>query len=85
LELFVDKETTALFIFDEFCACGAPQEINLGRRDRDELVEFFSHSIKDTYKLHTIFDRAFDSVLDLLENDSLMRFKRRSRYRMIKE
>jgi len=75
VELCADKENTALFIFDEYCDRGAPQEINLNRRERNELVEFFSHSIKDPYKLNTIFDSAFESILDLLENDSLKRFR----------
>jgi len=76
MELCGDKENIALFIFDEYCDRGAPQEINLSRRVRHELIEFFSHSIKDPDKLKSIFDRAFDSVLDLLENDSLKRFRR---------
>jgi len=86
MELCADKEKIALFIFDEYCNRGAPQEINLGRRERNELVEFFSHSIEDPDKLNTIFDHAFDSILDLLENDSLRRFRRHYRCsKMIKE
>jgi len=85
MKLCADKENIALFIFDEYCNPRAPQEI-LGRRERNELVEFFSHSIEDPDKLNTIFDRAFDCVLDLLENDSLRRFRRHySSGMMIKE
>jgi len=85
VELCADKEKKALFIFDEYCDRGAPQGINLSRRERNELVEFFSHSIKDPDKLKTIFDRAFDSVLELLENDTVIRFKRRASFaKMVK-
>jgi len=85
MKLCADKENIALFIFDEYCNPRAPQEI-LGRRERNELVEFFSHSIEDPDKLNTIFDRAFDCVLDLLKNDSLRRFRRHySSGKMIKE
>jgi len=75
-----DKETTAIFIFDEYCDRGAPQEINLSKDDRDHLIQFFSHSELDDDELSRIFNRAFDSVLDLLENDSLRRFRRCSSF-----
>jgi len=75
-----DKQTTATFIFDEYCDRGAPQEINLSKEDRDHLIQFFSHSELDDDELSNIFNRAFDSVLDLLENDSLRRFRRCSSF-----
>jgi len=46
MELCDDKETIALFIFEEYCNRGAPQAINLGMPERNELAEFFSHSMK---------------------------------------
>jgi hypothetical protein len=73
-----DKQTRAFFIFTEYCDRGAPQEINLSKKDRDQLVDFFSSSELEEDLLSTIFDRAFDSVLDLLENDSLRRFRMNS-------
>jgi len=69
-------EDTAFFIFDEYCDRGAPQEINLSKRERKELLEFFSSSPVEPTELCTIFDAAFDSIMDLLENDSLRRFRR---------
>jgi len=76
IELYTDKWEAALFIFKEYCAWGAPQEINISRNDRNELIEFFSESLTEPEKLNTIFDRTFNSVVDLLQNDSLRRFKR---------
>jgi len=73
-----DMEHIATFIFDEYCDRGAPQEINIGKKERDKLVEFFSRSLRDPAVLITIFDPAFYSVLDLLANDSLRRFRRSS-------
>jgi len=78
-----DKQSTAIFIFEEYCDCGAPQEINLSRRERNELREYFSHSNIDPGRLNTIFDNAFESVLDLLANDSLRRFRRHSSFSKI--
>jgi len=77
-EVGADKQGRAVFIFTEYCDRGAPEEINLSKKDRDELVEFFSSPVLEEHMLSTIFDRAFDSVLDLLENDSLRRFRMNS-------
>jgi len=79
IEREADKQTIALFIFDEYCDRGAPQEININQKDRDHLIEFFSQSELDHDELSNIFNRAFDSVLDLLENDSLRRFRLHSK------
>jgi len=79
-EMCADEHDTASFIFGEYCDRGAPQEINLGMRNQDELVEFFSRAVVYQDELNTVFDRAFDSVLDLLTNDSLRRFRRHSSY-----
>jgi len=73
-------EDTAFFIFDEYCDWGAPQEINLSRRKRKELLKFFTSSPVEPTGLCTIFDAAFDSIIDLLENDSLRRFKIHSNF-----
>merc|ERR1719317_564881 len=78
IEVSSDMEDTAFFIFNEYCDRGAPQEINISKRERKELFEFFSSSLIDPAELYTIFDPAFDSVMDLLENDSLRRFRRNS-------
>jgi len=75
-----DMEDTAFFIFDEYCDRGAPQEINLGKTLRKELIEFFNSSPIGPTELRTIFDSAFDSIMDLLENDSLRRFRRYSQF-----
>merc|ERR1719317_148398 len=80
IEVWSDMEDTAFFIFDEYCDRGAPQEINISKRERKGILEFFSSSRIDPAKLCTIFDPAFDSVMDLLENDSLRRFRRNSSF-----
>jgi len=78
IEVWSDMEDTAFFIFDEYCDRGAPQEINISKSERKEILEFFSSPRIDPAKLCTIFDPAFDSVVELLENDSLRRFGRDS-------
>jgi len=80
IEVWSDIQDTAFFIFEEYCVRGAPQEINIGRRERNELFEFFSGSLIDPAELCTIFDPPFDSVMDLLEKDSLRRFRRNSSF-----
>lgn len=80
LDIFADEQKSALFIFAEYCDRGAPQEINISKTERTALVEFFSRSEINPDELTTVFDRSFDSILDLLENDSLRRFKRRSSF-----
>lgn len=80
IEVSADKQDNAVFIFDEYCARGAPQEINISRGARDELVEFFSRPVIRPDELNTIFNRAFDNILDLLANDSLRRFRRHSSF-----
>jgi len=73
-------EDTAFFIFEEYCDRGAPQEINISKRERKEIFEFFSSSLIDPTELCTVFDSAFDAVMDLLANDSLRRFRRTSSF-----
>jgi len=80
IDVCAGEQKNALFIFDEYCDRGAPQEINISRRERNELVDFFSHSVLNPDELTTIFDHAFDSILDLLANDSLRRFRRHSSF-----
>jgi len=80
IRVWSDVEDTAFFIFDEYCDRGAPQEINISKSERKPLVEFFSSSLIDYAELCTIFDPAFDSVMVLLENDSLRRFRRNSNF-----
>jgi len=80
IELGADKEDTAIFIFDEYCDWGAPQEINLSKKDRDHLIQFFSYDELDQDELNNIFNPAFDSVLDLLEKDSFRRFRMHSSF-----
>jgi len=75
IDVWTDIEDTARFIFDEYCDRGAPQEINISKSESKELLEVFSSSRLDGTELCTIFDPAIDSVMDLLENDSLRRFK----------
>lgn len=80
IEVSADKQDNAVFIFDEYCDRGAPQEINISRGARDELVEFFSRPVIRPDELNTIFNRAFDSIMDLLANDSFRRFRRHSSF-----
>jgi len=75
-----DEQKNAIFIFKEYCNRGAPQEINISKRERTELVNYFSRSVLNPEELTTIFDRAFDSIIDLLANDSLRRFRRHSSF-----
>jgi len=79
-----DIKRRALFIYQEYCAPGAPQEINIPKSCRHWLVDFFSWSLQeddmqshviDTNILPFVFDETFDKILDLLANDSLRRFK----------
>jgi len=80
IKVWSDMEDTAFFIFDEYCDRGSPQEINISKKERKQLIEFFSSSHIDHAELCIIFDPAFDSVMVLLENDSLRRFKRNSNF-----
>jgi hypothetical protein len=67
------KTIVARSIYEQFCAQGAPQEINLGRRIRYELREVFE-SNRDSYGKE-VFDDAVICIKDLLTNDSLRRFR----------
>jgi len=68
-----DLETIAREIFNTYCARGAPQEINAG--DQQRLTELFSRDYLDEGDLYHVFDKAFKVVVQLLTNDSLMRFR----------
>jgi len=85
INVWSDMKDTAFFIFKEYCDRGAPQEINISKEVRKKLLEFFSSSLKDPAEFCTIFDPAFDSVMDLLENDSLRRFRRNSSFNRLVE
>jgi len=67
------KTIVARYIYEQFCAEGAPQEINLSKKIRQELREVFESST-ECYA-EEVFDDAVDCIKDLLTNDSLLRFQ----------
>jgi len=66
------KGSMARYIFEQFCARGAPQEINLSREIIRKLRDHFESN--DSPFAEEIFDDAIDCIKDLLTNDSLRRF-----------
>jgi len=72
-----DTQQIAVFIFEEFCRHGAFQEINLEKKIKKQLIDAFSgDGALDENKLRTVFDDAFEQILNMLKHDSLRRFKR---------
>jgi hypothetical protein len=67
------KTTVARYIYEQFCVEGAPQEINLSRKIRRELREFFESNSHVYAK--ELFDDAVNCIKDLLTHDSLRRFR----------
>jgi len=63
----------ARFIYEEYCAEGAPQEINLSVVAMKKLRQHFAISWNCPPPAN-IFDEAFGCIIDLLTNDSLRRF-----------
>jgi len=61
-------------IYQQFCARGAPHEINLSREIQRELRDFFEETEYNVMSLD-VFDDAYKCIVDLLTNDSLLRFK----------
>jgi len=67
------KSVMARYIYEQFCARGSPQEINLSREIRNQLRQQFEGS--NLVCSEEVFDRAINCIKDLLTNDSLRRFK----------
>jgi len=68
-------ENIAREIYTTYCMRGAPQEINAG--DQQRLTALFSQDRLDERELYHVFDKAFNIVVQLLTNDSLMRFRQK--------
>jgi len=73
-----DPNKIARFIYNEFCVRGAPQEINLNENTSRRLSTRMKNlSNVYNYAEPELFIEAFDFIKDQLENDSVIRFKRR--------
>jgi len=71
-----DTQQIAVFIFEEFCRPDAFQEINLEKKIKQQLIDAFSgDGALDENKMRTLFDDAFEQILNMLKHDSLRRFK----------